>query len=114
MSTVISVLAALIVMSIFVVLHELGHYCAGRIFGFGIVEFSVGMGPAIIKKEKMNHIIITIIIRFPLSVPAPSSPSNASPPESAPSPMMATIFSFFPCISRAKAYPIAVAIDVDV
>lgn len=52
MSTVISVLAALIVMSIFVVLHELGHYCAGRIFGFGIVEFSVGMGPAIIKKEK--------------------------------------------------------------
>ena len=52
MSTVISVLAALIVLSIFVVLHELGHYCAGRIFGFGIVEFSVGMGPAIIKKEK--------------------------------------------------------------
>lgn len=52
MSTVISVLAALIVLSIFVVLHELGHYCAGRIFGFGIVEFSVGMGPAIIKKRK--------------------------------------------------------------
>ena len=59
MSTVISVLAALIVLSIFVVLHELGHYCAGRIFGFGIVEFSVGMGPAIIKKEKKSAIMVT-------------------------------------------------------
>lgn len=55
MSTWISIIIALIVLGIFVVLHELGHYCAGRLFGFGIVEFSVGMGPAIIKKRKTAY-----------------------------------------------------------
>lgn len=33
-------------------IHELGHYTAGRILGFGIVEFSVGMGPVLFKKNK--------------------------------------------------------------
>lgn len=52
MATFLSILAALLVLGIFVVLHELGHFCAGRKLGFDILEFSVGMGPAIIKKEK--------------------------------------------------------------
>ena len=64
MSTWISIIIALIVLGIFVVLHELGHYCAGRLFGFGIVEFSVGMGPAIIKKEKNG--ILYALRAFPL------------------------------------------------
>lgn len=52
MSTVLSILAALVLLSIIVTIHELGHYIAGRSLGFSIVEFAVGMGPVLLKKEK--------------------------------------------------------------
>lgn len=32
-------------------IHELGHYIAGRVLGFSIVEFSIGMGPKLLKKK---------------------------------------------------------------
>ena len=32
-------------------IHELGHYFAGRALGFSILEFSIGMGPKLIKKK---------------------------------------------------------------
>ena len=28
-------------------IHELGHYIAARIFGVGVIEFAIGMGPKI-------------------------------------------------------------------
>ncbi len=59
MSTVLSFIVALVILSIFVTLHELGHYVAGRKLGFGIVEFAVGMGPAIFKKKK-NGILYSL------------------------------------------------------
>lgn len=59
MSTVLYVIIALVILSIFVMLHELGHYIAGRKLGFGIVEFAIGMGPAIIKKKK-NGILYSL------------------------------------------------------
>ena len=31
-------------------IHELGHYFAGRALGFSILEFSIGMGPKLLKK----------------------------------------------------------------
>jgi regulator of sigma E protease len=34
-----------------VVIHELGHYTAGKILGFKINEFGIGFGPAIFKKK---------------------------------------------------------------
>ena len=52
MSTLLSIIAALLLLSVLVTIHELGHYGAGRLLGFTILEFSVGMGPAIIKKTK--------------------------------------------------------------
>lgn len=52
MSTAISIVAALLLLSFLVMIHELGHYTAGRILGFGIVEFSIGMGPTLLKKTK--------------------------------------------------------------
>ena len=52
MSTVLSILGALILLSVLVTVHELGHYLMGCKLGFTIVEFAVGMGPAIWKKEK--------------------------------------------------------------
>jgi regulator of sigma E protease len=32
-------------------IHELGHYIAGRSLGFSILEFSIGMGPKLLKKK---------------------------------------------------------------
>lgn len=52
MSTFVSIILALLVLSVFVVIHELGHYGAGRLLGFGIVEFAVGMGPTLFKVKK--------------------------------------------------------------
>ncbi|NTU77463.1 MAG: site-2 protease family protein, partial [Alphaproteobacteria bacterium] len=51
MSTAISILAALLLLSLLVMIHELGHYFAGRALGFSILEFSIGMGPKLIKKK---------------------------------------------------------------
>ncbi len=51
MSTAISIIAALALLSLLVMIHELGHYLAGRALGFSILEFSIGMGPKLIKKK---------------------------------------------------------------
>lgn len=52
MSTFLSVLAALLLLSILVMVHELGHFWAGRKLGFSIMEFAIGMGPVLVKKER--------------------------------------------------------------
>ena len=52
MSTILSIAAALLLLSILVTIHEFGHYWAGRRLGFTIVEFAVGMGPVLLKKTK--------------------------------------------------------------
>ncbi len=52
MSTVLSILAAFVLLSIIVTIHELGHYLSARKLGFGIEEFAVGMGPVVFKKVK--------------------------------------------------------------
>ena len=52
MTTALSILAALLLLSLLVTIHELGHYTAGRLLGFKIVEFSVGMGPVLLKKTR--------------------------------------------------------------
>ena len=52
MSTILSVLAALALLSLIVTVHEFGHYLAGRKLGFTILEFAIGMGPMLLKKEK--------------------------------------------------------------
>lgn len=43
--TMIRILEALALLSVLVMIHELGHYTAGRLLGFTIVEYAVGMGP---------------------------------------------------------------------
>ena len=64
MTTFLSIIAALLVLSVFVVVHELGHFLVGRLLGFTILEFAVGMGPVVVKKE---HKGITYALRaFPI------------------------------------------------
>lgn len=41
-------------------IHELGHYLAGRALGFSILEFSIGMGPKLLKKQAKNGTEFTL------------------------------------------------------
>ena len=45
------VIVALLALMVMIVVHELGHYTAGKLLGFKIDEFSIGFGPAIFKKK---------------------------------------------------------------
>lgn len=54
------VLLALVVLLFMVMIHETGHYTAGKILGFQINEFSIGMGPKIFSKKKKNGEVISL------------------------------------------------------
>lgn len=45
------ILLALVALMIMIVIHELGHYLAGKALGFRIDEFGIGFGPPILKKR---------------------------------------------------------------
>lgn len=49
-------LAALLVLAVMITIHELGHYTAGRLLGFKILDFSVGFGPALLKHRSKKGI----------------------------------------------------------
>lgn len=46
------IIAALLILSFIVMVHEFGHYLAGRLCGIGIIEFAVGMGPKLFGWER--------------------------------------------------------------
>ncbi len=46
------VIVALLALMLMIVVHELGHYTAGRLLGFKIDEFAIGFGPAIFKRNR--------------------------------------------------------------
>ncbi len=57
MNTILYLLLTLLLLSIMVVIHELGHFLFAKLFKVTILEFSVGMGPALFttgKKKKKN------------------------------------------------------------
>lgn len=54
MSYIWYVVVAILALLVMVMIHEFGHYVAGKILGFKIEEFSVGFGPKIVQKRKKN------------------------------------------------------------
>lgn len=61
LSTIGYILLGLIALMFMIVVHELGHYLAGKILGFKIAEFGIGFGPAIFKRvNKKNGEIFSI------------------------------------------------------
>lgn len=54
------ILLAILVLMIMIVIHELGHYTAGKIFKFKITEFSIGFGKAIFSKKMKSGEIFSI------------------------------------------------------
>ena len=47
-----NILIALLILSVIIVIHELGHFLLAKANGVGVTEFSVGMGPRLIKFTK--------------------------------------------------------------
>ena len=60
MKTVGYVLLAFVVLMFMVLIHETGHYTAGKILGFQINEFAIGMGPKIFSKKKKNGEVFSL------------------------------------------------------
>ncbi len=52
MNTVVSILIFLIMFTVVVVSHELGHFLVAKLNGIHVVEFSVGMGPTLLHFTK--------------------------------------------------------------
>ena len=55
MNTVLYLLLTLLLLSIMVVIHELGHFLFAKLFKVTVLEFSVGMGPAIFTTKKKKN-----------------------------------------------------------
>ena len=63
MSTLYIILAILI-FGVLVIVHELGHFLTAKACGVRVEEFSVGMGPAILQKEKGETLYSWRLIPF--------------------------------------------------
>ena len=50
--TVLFVIIAILIFGVLVAIHEFGHFSAAKLCGVRVEEFSVGMGPALWKKQK--------------------------------------------------------------
>lgn len=65
MQTIWHIVLAFLVLMFMVLIHETGHYAAGKILKFQINEFSIGMGPKIFSRKKKNGEVFSLRI-FPL------------------------------------------------
>ena len=101
MDTVWYLLLTLLLLSIMVVIHELGHFLFARLFKVTVYEFSIGMGPAIFttakkKKKIKNNSEIGDTFHSPERENGEDAPNNDEAGEDKPS---KTVFSI-------RAFPI--------
>jgi len=61
-----NILIPLLILSLLIFIHELGHYLAARIFKVAIKEFAVGMGPRILSRRSKKTKIIYSIRAIPM------------------------------------------------
>jgi regulator of sigma E protease len=59
MSFFLSILVAVLLLSVIVLFHEMGHFFAARLTGIAVMEFSIGLGPRIFKRER-NGIVYSL------------------------------------------------------
>ena len=50
--SVFYIIIAILIFGLLIAVHELGHFTAAKLCGVKVTEFAVGMGPAIIKKQR--------------------------------------------------------------
>ena len=50
--SIFSIIFAILLFSLLILVHELGHFLTAKLFKIQVNEFSMFMGPAIFKKQK--------------------------------------------------------------
>ena len=60
MTYILYIFIAIGILLFLVMVHEFGHYTAGKLLGFKIDEFSIGFGPKIFQKKKKNGELFTL------------------------------------------------------
>ena len=50
-----TLIATIVLLGVLIFIHELGHYCAARIFGAKVTVFSIGFGTSIYSFIDNNH-----------------------------------------------------------
>ena len=51
-NVIYSIVAAIIGLGVLIVIHEFGHFLFAKLFGVGVLTFSVGFGPKLWVKKK--------------------------------------------------------------
>lgn len=51
----VNILIAIVLFSVIILFHELGHFLLAKANGIGVIEFSLGMGPRIISYAKTEE-----------------------------------------------------------
>ena len=64
--SVLYVIFAILMFGLLIMLHELGHFLMARLFGVGINEFSIGMGPKIFSKRGKKHDTVYSLRALPI------------------------------------------------
>lgn len=52
MTALLTIVYAILLFSVIIFVHEFGHFIFAKIFNVYVIEFAIGMGPAIFKKQK--------------------------------------------------------------
>ena len=58
------ILIALIIFELIIVIHEFGHFIVAKLCGVKVNEFSIGLGPAILKKQKGETLYAWRVVPF--------------------------------------------------
>lgn len=64
MSGVIGIIIAILIFGLIIFIHELGHFTAAKLCGVKVNQFAIGMGPAIIKKQKGETLYALRLLPF--------------------------------------------------
>lgn len=62
LTNILYILLAILILMVLITVHELGHFIAGKIFGFKINEFAIGFGKAIYKRTNAKGEVFSIRI----------------------------------------------------
>ena len=58
------IIIALVIFGLIVTVHEFGHFICAKLSGVKVLEFSVGMGPKIVQKQKGEQNILSVLCRL--------------------------------------------------
>ena len=64
MTYFIGVIVAILVLLTVISLHELGHMLIAKLFGVGVVEYAIGMGPALFSKRFKDTVYSVRLVPF--------------------------------------------------